>query len=69
MSASLGSANQRPSPASAISPAAVRRSFIRNHSGGLGVSAIGWPARRKRGGGGPPHWLIAPKPPGQRFAS
>ncbi len=39
-----------------------------NHSAGLAL-AIGWPARRKRGGGGPPHWLIAPKPPGQRFAS
>ena len=40
----------------------------RSQSGGLTL-AIGWPASRKRGGGGPPHWLIAPKPPGQRFAS
>ena len=60
--------NQRPSPASAISPAAVRRSFIAATPRGLAL-AIGWPASRKRGGGGPPHWLIAPKPPGQRFAS
>ena len=67
-SVSPGSENQRPSPAWAISPSGGAPQLHRSHSGGLTL-AIGWPASRKRGGGGPPHWLIAPKPPGQRFAS